>query len=309
MKPGRSAVSEASGESSGLASGPGANPTGAVEKRKLDAGLYIAATPIGNLGDVTLRLLDALAGADLVACEDTRVTERLLLRYGLKAKLLPYHEHNAEAMRPKLLAALTDGKAVLLVSDAGTPLISDPGFKLVRAAVAAGHAVTALPGPSAVLAALAVAGLPTDRFLFAGFLPPKSAARSTAIAELAPVRASLVLLEAPQRLAAALADLAAGLGPRPAAVARELTKKFEEVRRGTLAELAAYYAEAGPPKGEVTLVIGPPLDGAAEAAIDLDGTLRAAMSKLRLSEAVAAVAAETGLPRKTVYARALALSR
>jgi 16S rRNA (cytidine1402-2'-O)-methyltransferase len=309
MKPGRSAVSEASGGSSGLASGLGANPTGAAEKRKLDAGLYIAATPIGNLGDVTLRLLDALAGADLVACEDTRVTERLLVRYGLKAKLLPYHEHNAEAMRPKLLAALANGKAVLLVSDAGTPLISDPGFKLVRAAVAAGHAVTALPGPSAVLAALAVAGLPTDRFLFAGFLPPKSAARSTAIAELAPVRASLVLLEAPQRLAAALADLAAGLGPRPAAVARELTKKFEEVRRGTLAELAAHYAEAGPPKGEVTLVIGPPLDGAAEAAIDLDGALHAAMSKLRLSEAVAAVAAETGLPRKTVYARALALSR
>jgi 16S rRNA (cytidine1402-2'-O)-methyltransferase len=305
MKAGRSAVGEASEQSSGLR----ANPTGAAEKRKLDAGLYIAATPIGNLGDVTLRLLEALTGADLVACEDTRITQRLLGRYGLAAKLVPYHEHNAEAMRPKLLAALAAGKSVLLVSDAGTPLISDPGFKLVRAAVAAGHAVTALPGPSAVLAALAVAGLPTDRFLFAGFLPAKTAARTSAIAELAGVRATLVLLESPQRLAVALADLAAGLGPRPAAVARELTKAFEEVRRGTLTELAAHYAASGPPKGEVTLVIGPPLAEASESTIDLDAALRDAMAKLRLSEAVAAVAAETGLPRKAVYARALALSR
>jgi 16S rRNA (cytidine1402-2'-O)-methyltransferase len=287
-----------------------ANPTGAAEKRKpLAPGLHVAATPIGNLGDVTLRLLDALAAADLVACEDTRITERLLQRYGLSAKLLPYHEHNAAAMRPKLLRALAEGKSVLLVSDAGTPLISDPGFKLVRAAIAAGHAVSALPGPSAVLAALAVAGLPTDRVLFAGVLPAKSIARAAAIAELVSVPASLVLLESAQRLAAALADLADGLGPRPAAVTRELTKAFEEVRRGSLVELAAHYAAAGPPKGEVTLVIGPPEGPAQVEPVDLDSALRAAMARFRLSEAVAAVAAETGLPRKTVYARALALGK
>jgi len=279
------------------------------EKRKLAPGLHVAATPIGNLGDVTLRLLDALAAADLVACEDTRVTEKLLGRYGIAAKLLPYHEHNAAAMRPRLLAALAAGQAVLLVSDAGTPLISDPGFKLVRDAIEAGHPVIALPGPSAVTAALSIAGLPTDRFLFAGFLSSKSAARRTAIAELAPIQATLVLLESPARLAESLADLAAGLGPRPAAVTRELTKRFEEVRRGTLAELAAHYADAGPPKGEITLVIGPPAAAAPAETVDIDDALRAAMEKFRLSEAVALVAAETGLPRKTVYARALALGR
>jgi 16S rRNA (cytidine1402-2'-O)-methyltransferase len=299
-------VGEAREASSGARS---ANPSGAGEKRKLDPGLYIAATPIGNLGDVTLRLLDALAGADLVACEDSRVTVHLLQRYGIEAKLTPYHDHNAESVRPRLLQALAEGKSVVLVSDAGTPLINDPGYKLVRAAVANGHPVTALPGPSAVMAALAVAGLPTDRFLFAGFLPPKSAARRTAIAELAAVRASLVLLESPQRLAAALADLAAGLGPRPAAVTRELTKKFEEVRRGSLAELAAHYAESGPPRGEITLVIGPPDVSAKAESVDLDAALHDALARFRLSEAVAAVAAETGLPRKTVYARALALTK
>jgi len=280
-----------------------------VEKRKPAPGLYIAATPIGNLGDVTFRLLEALEGADLVACEDTRITERLLARYGIAARQVPYHEHNAAAMRPKLLAALAEGRSVVLVSDAGTPLISDPGFKLVRAAIEAGHPVTALPGPSAVTAALAVAGLPTDRFLFAGFLPSKSTARRKAIAELKPVAATLVLLEAPSRLPESLADLAQELGPRPAAVARELTKAFEEVRRGRLDTLAAHYAEAGPPKGEVTLVIGPPDDAPTARETDVDEALRAAMARFRLSEAVAMVAAETGLPRKAVYARALALNR
>ena len=258
---------------------------------------------------MTLRLLDALAAADLVACEDTRVTDRLLARYGLKARLVAYHEHNAEQMRPRLLNALAAGQALVLVSDAGTPLISDPGYKLVRAAIDGGHPVAVLPGPSAVTAALAVAGLPTDRFLFAGFLPPKTAARRSAIAELAPIRATLVLLESPQRLAEALGDLAAGLGPRPAAVARELTKRFEEVRRDRLDALARHYEAAGPPKGEITLVIAPPDPAAARAGIDLDAALRAALARLRLSEAVAAVAAETGLPRREVYARALALSK
>jgi 16S rRNA (cytidine1402-2'-O)-methyltransferase len=287
---------------------PPANPSEPLAERKLAPGLHVAATPIGNLRDVTLRLLDALAAADLVACEDTRVTERLLARHGVKARLFAYHDHNAEQVRPRLLAALAEGQSVLLVSDAGTPLISDPGYKLVRAAIAAGHPVLALPGPSAVTAALAVAGLPTDRFLFAGFLPAKAAARRSAIAELAAVRATLVLLESPQRLAEALADMAAGLGPRPAAVARELTKRFEEVRRDRLDALAAHYAAAGPPKGEITLVIAPPDAAAAREAIDLDAALRAALARFRLSEAVAAVAAETGLPRRQVYARALELS-
>src|SRR5438270_817351 len=190
----------------------------------LAGGLYLVATPIGNLRDVTLRALEVLAAADLIACEDTRVTRKLLDHYGITAPLTPYHDHNAATARPKLLARLAAGAAVALVSDAGTPLVSDPGFKLVRAACEAGHAVTALPGPSAVLAALAVAGLPTDRFLFEGFLPPKQAQRRSRIAELARIPATLVLFESGPRIAAALADLADGLGAREAAVCRELTK-------------------------------------------------------------------------------------
>jgi 16S rRNA (cytidine1402-2'-O)-methyltransferase len=278
-----------------------------VEAREPAPGLYVVATPIGHLGDVSLRALDVLAGADVIACEDTRVTRKLLDRYGIATPLTPYHDHNAEAARPKLLARLADGAAVALVSDAGTPLISDPGYKLVGAARDAGHAVTAVPGASSVLAALAVAGLPTDRFLFAGFLPPKPGARRTRIAELAAIPATLVLFETGPRLAAALADLAAGLGSRAAAVCRELTKLHEEVRRGDLAALAADYAAAPAPRGEIVLVIGPP-EAAAPDAADIDAMLRAALSRATLKDAVAEVAAAAGVSRRELYQRALAVT-
>src|SRR4029079_14713424 len=212
-----------------------------VEIGPLAPGLHIVATPIGNLGDITVRALQALAGADLIACEDTRVSRKLLDRYGIATPPTPYHEHNAAVARPKLLRRLAEGAAVALISDAGTPLVSDPGYKLVRAARAAGHRVTALPGASAVLAGLAVAALPTDRFFFEGFLPPKQTARRARIAELARIPATLVLFETGPRLGAALADLAAGLGDREAAVCRELTKLHEEVRRDGLQALADAY--------------------------------------------------------------------
>ena len=218
----------------------------------------MVATPIGNLGDVTLRALSILAAADAVLAEDTRVSRTLLARYGIETPLSPYHEHNAAEARPRALRRIAEGQALALISDAGTPLVSDPGFKLVAEAVAAGFAVTAAPGASAALAALCVAGLPTDRFFFEGFLPPRSAARRERINALAAVPATLVFYEAPSRLAEALADLAAELGPRPAAVARELTKLHEEVRRGTLDALAAEFAAAEPPRGEIVVVVGPP---------------------------------------------------
>src|SRR5689334_802310 len=229
-----------------------------IQGSRLAPGLYLVATPIGNLGDITLRALQALAGADLIACEDTRVTRKLLDRYAITTPLTPYHDHNAARARPGLLRRLTEGAAVALVSDAGTPLISDPGFKLVRAAQEAGHLVTALPGASAVLTALSVAGLPTDQFFFAGFLPPKQAARRTRVAELASLPATLVLFESGPRLAAALADLAAGLGgEREAALCRELTKLHEEIRRGDLKTLAEACA-GEEPRGELVIVIAPP---------------------------------------------------
>src|SRR5580704_4473450 len=214
----------------------------ALDAPALEPGLYVVATPIGNLRDITLRALEALAAADLIACEDTRVTHKLLERYGIATPMTPYHEHNAAEARPKILARLAAGAAVALVSDAGTPLISDPGFKLARDAAAAGHFVTALPGASAVLAALAVSGLPTDRFVFEGFLPAREAQRRKRIAELKGIAATLVLFETGPRIAAALADLSAALGARAAAVCRELTKLYEEVRRGDLASLAGDYA-------------------------------------------------------------------
>ena len=276
--------------------------------KSLTPALYIVATPIGNLGDLTMRARDILAAADLVACEDTRVTGKLLSAFGLKRPLLAYNDHNAEKVRPTLLEAVRQGKAVALVSDAGTPLISDPGYKLVRDAAEAGLAVTAAPGPSALLAALVLAGLPTDRFLFAGFLPPKSGARRTALGELASVPATLVFYESGPRLAASLADMAAVLGDRPAAVARELTKLFEEVRRDPLSALAAHYAEAGPPKGEIVIVVGAPAEPAASADT-LDAALRRALASNSTRDAAALVAGETGLPRKQVYARALELAR
>jgi 16S rRNA (cytidine1402-2'-O)-methyltransferase len=284
------------------------SPLGA-ERVRLAAGLYVVATPIGNLGDVTLRALSVLASADLVLCEDTRVTRRLLDRYGLRPQLLSYHEHNAAAVRPRVLARLGIGAAIALVSDAGTPLVSDPGYKLVEAAIGAGHAIFPIPGPSAALAALVAAGLPTDRFLFEGFLPAKAAQRATRIGDLATIPATLIFYESGPRLAASLADLAAKLGERQAAVCRELTKAFEEVRRGKLPVLAAHYAEAGAPKGEIVIVVGPPdTDMPSLSAEALDAKLRIALTRLSVKDAANAVAAETGVARRQTYQRALALA-
>jgi 16S rRNA (cytidine1402-2'-O)-methyltransferase len=270
----------------------------------------LVATPIGNLDDITLRALKVLAAADLVACEDTRTTGRLLALLGVKAPpLTAYHDHNAERARPGLLARLRQGAVVALVSDAGTPLVSDPGYRLVRACLAEGLAVTSLPGPSAVLTALQLSGLPSDRFLFAGFLPPKAAARRTVLGELAGVPASLVFYESPRRLADALAAMAAVLGPRDAAVARELTKLYEEVRRDSLPGLAAHYAAVEPPKGEVVVVVGPPAPPPPVGDDEIDARLRQALASLSPRDAAAAVAAATGLPRRQVYGRAVALAK
>jgi 16S rRNA (cytidine1402-2'-O)-methyltransferase len=273
--------------------------------RKAQAGLYLVSTPIGNLGDMTLRGLQVLAGTDLIACEDTRVTHRLLDHYGIRTPLTPYHDHNAVAARPKLLARLAEGAAVALVSDAGTPLISDPGLKLVRAAHEAGHPVIAVPGASSVLAALASGGLPTDRFWFEGFLPAKEAARRTRISELDRIPGTLVLFESGPRLGDALADLADGLGSRQAAVCRELTKLHEEVRRGDLPELAVAYASGAETRGEIVILIAPPDVEAPLTADELDALLREALSRASLKEAVADVAAASGLSRRDVYRRAL----
>jgi len=280
-----------------------------VEAPALVGGLHIVATPIGNLRDITLRALEVLASADVIACEDTRVTRKLLDHYCIATPLTPYHEHNAASARPKLLARLAAGNSIALVSDAGTPLISDPGFKLVCAAREAGHQVTAVPGASAALAALVVAGLPTDRFFFEGFLPAKEGQRRARIAELARVPASLVLFESGPRLARALSDLAAGLGAREAAICRELTKMYEEVRRGEIAALARDYANEPPPRGEIVIVIAPPTAGAGELDADaLDAMLRRALGRASVKDAVAEVAAATGRSRREVYQRALALS-
>jgi 16S rRNA (cytidine1402-2'-O)-methyltransferase len=280
-----------------------------VEAPALAGGLHLVATPIGNLRDITLRALEVLASADVIACEDTRVTRKLLDHYCIATLLTPYHEHNAAAARPKLLARLAAGQAIALVSDAGTPLISDPGFKLVRAAREAGHQVTALPGASATLAALVVAGLPTDRFFFEGFLPAKEGQRRARIAELARIPASLVLFETGPRLARALSDLAAGLGAREAAICRELTKLYEEVRRGELAVLARDYANEPLPRGEIVIVIAPPAAGSGALDADaLDAMLRRALGRASVKDAVAEVAAATGQSRREVYQRALALS-
>jgi 16S rRNA (cytidine1402-2'-O)-methyltransferase len=280
----------------------------------LEAALYLVSTPIGNAGDIGARARDVLARADLVACEDTRVTGKLLVILGIKrdetaGRLLAYHDHNAAHRRPQIIERIKNGGSVALVSDAGTPLVSDPGYKLVAACVKEGLTVTAVPGPSAPLMALTLSGLPTDRFFFQGFLPAKGVARRTALAEISSVPGTLVFMESGPRLAASLADMAQVLGPRPAAVARELTKKFEEVRRGTLDALAAHYAEAGPPRGEICVVAGPPDADAAPTDADIDALLAEAMAKGSVKDAAAEVAARTGQPRKAVYARALALKR
>lgn len=285
----------------------GGQGSGGGRPSKPGPGLHLVATPIGNARDITLRALDVLANADLILCEDTRVTSRLMQIHGLHRPLMPYHDHNAAKVRPEILERLSRGAVIALVSDAGTPLVSDPGYRLVVDAVAAGIKVTTLPGASSVLAALTLAALPTDRFLFAGFLPPKSAARREVLGELAPVRSSLVFLESAQRLDEMLADAAAVLGPRKAAVARELTKLFEEVRRDGLDALAAHYAAAGPPRGEVVVVIGPPEEQAATSEADIDDALRAELVHAGPSAAAARVAAALNLPRRQLYARAMAL--
>jgi 16S rRNA (cytidine1402-2'-O)-methyltransferase len=280
----------------------------AIGASKAAPGLYLVATPIGNLGDITLRALEVLAGVDVIACEDTRVTRKLTERYGIATPLTPYHEHNAAEARPKLLARLARGQAVALVSDAGTPLISDPGYKLVRAAREADHAVTALPGASSVLAALSVAGLPTDRFFFEGFLPAKQAARQKRGAVLANIPATLVLFESGPRLPATLADLAAAFGTRTAAICRELTKLHEEVKRGDLETLAREYASGAETRGEFVIVVAPPADNE-ETPDDIDDLLRQALLRASVRDAVGEVALVTGRPRREVYQRALVLAK
>lgn len=265
----------------------------------LAPGLHLVATPIGNLGDITIRALTVLARADLVCCEDTRHSRTLLAHFAIERPLRPYHEHNADAERPRLMALLAQGKAIALISDAGTPLVSDPGYKLVRDAIAAGIHVSAIPGPSSVMCAVAMAGLPTDQFHFAGFLPSREGQRRTRLTELSAIPATLVLFEAPNRLAESLADIAAVLGTRSVAVARELTKRFEEVRRGPAAELAAW-AAAEPARGEIVILIGPAPPRAASDS-EIEAALQAHASDIGLKEASKAVAAQLGVPRSRVY--------
>ncbi|HTV33641.1 MAG TPA: 16S rRNA (cytidine(1402)-2'-O)-methyltransferase [Methylocella sp.] len=278
-----------------------------AEVEPIRPGLHVVATPIGNLGDISFRALATLAAADVVLAEDTRVTKTLLAHYGISTPLVAYHEHNAAVIRPHLLARLAGGAALALVSDAGTPLISDPGFKLVSEALAQNIEVVSVPGASAVLAALVVAGLPTDRFFFEGFLPPKGSARRTRIAALSTIPGTLVFFESPRRAAETLADLAAVLGSREAAIARELTKHFETVRRGLLPDLAAAIAVEDPPKGEIVLLVGPPgIQPLVQE--EVDARLGKALEGLSVKDAAAVVSAETGQPRRKIYARALELA-
>jgi 16S rRNA (cytidine1402-2'-O)-methyltransferase len=269
-------------------------------------GLHVVATPIGNLGDVSLRSLAVLRGADRIYCEDSRITARLLARYGIRTPLHTYHDHNAEAIRPAILAALHRGERVALVSDAGTPLVCDPGYKLVRAAIAEKLPVTAVPGPSAAVTALILSGLPLDAFLFAGFLPKQQAARRQALGRWTALEATLIFYEAPSRLAGSLADISKILGPRNAAVARELTKLHEEVRRGRLADLAGHYRQIGAPRGEIVIVVGPP-EPILPDREEVELRLRAALAKLGVRDAAAKLAGETGLPRQQLYRRAQAI--
>ncbi|MBA4802794.1 MAG: 16S rRNA (cytidine(1402)-2'-O)-methyltransferase [Euryhalocaulis sp.] len=274
----------------------------------LAPGLYIVSTPIGNLRDITFRALDVLAGADLILAEDTRITRRLLETYGVTTTMRAYHDHNAAEIRPEIIAQLEGGARIAQVSDAGTPLVSDPGFKLARDAIDAGIGVIPIPGASAALAGLAAAGLPTDAFLFAGFAPPKSGKRAAFFETFVRVPATLIFYESGPRLADSLAAMADVFGPRPAAVARELTKRFEETVRGDLPDLAARYAESGAPKGEIVVLVGPPSE--AEAEWDdarIDTALKEAMEADSVKDAAAVVAKASGLPRRDLYQRALAL--
>ena len=286
---------------------PEGNPTHTASGSKLAPGLYLVATPIGNLDDITLRALKVLSNAEVIACEDTRVTGKLLSLLGLSTSLTPYHEHNAERARPALLARIKAGEAVALVSDAGTPLVSDPGYRLVQACIAENLPVTSLPGASAALTALQLSGLPSDRFLFAGFLPVKGGARRSILSELAAVPATLIFYESPRRLDDCLPDMLAVLGDRPAAVARELTKLYEEIQRGHLSELIAHYTAVGLPKGEAVIVVGPPDAEMVVTTEDIDAQLRYALLNNSLRDAAALVATATGLPKREVYSRAVAL--
>ena len=284
----------------------------ASEAEPLAPGLHVVATPIGNLRDVTIRALATLAAADAVLAEDTRVTRTLLAHYGITTPLLAYHEHSGEAVRERFIARLRAGEALALVSDAGTPLVSDPGYKLVQAAIEAGVAITPIPGASAVMTALVAAGLPTDRFFFEGFLPQKAGARRNRLEALIQVPGTLVLFESPHRLVEMLADAAAVLGSdRPAAVTRELTKLYETVRRDTLGALSDRFSSEGPPKGEIVVVIGPAVapERSAEGDAGLDAAIRAALERHSIKDAASLVADETGQPRRLVYTRALALAR
>ncbi len=278
-----------------------------VAERELAPGLYLTATPIGNAADVTLRALTVLRQCDAIVAEDTRVTARLLAIYGISRPLLTYNDHNAPLMRPKLLERLKAGARLALVSDAGTPLVSDPGHKLVRAASKAGIAVFPVPGASAALAALTASGLPSDRFFFVGFLPAKAGPRRSALEQLRAIPATLIFFESPQRLKDSLADMAELLGAREAAIARELTKLHEEIRRLPLAELALAYANAPPPKGEITLVVGPPLEENAPGGERVDALLKAALPFMPVKAAAQLVAEATGSSRRMVYLRALGL--
>lgn len=278
----------------------------------IPSGLVLVATPIGHLGDISARALAALRAADVILCEDTRTTARLLQEYGISARTEALHDHNEAGRAPALVSRMAQGARMALVSDAGTPLVSDPGYRLVRAAIEAGVPVSAVPGPNAAVMALTLSGLPPQPFLFLGFPPPRSAARLAAFgklraAERAGLSATLLWHEAPHRLAESLADMATAFGDRPAAVCRELTKRFEEVRRAGLADLAAWYA-VNAPRGEITVVVAPAAEEKTDAE-DLDGALRRALSSASVRDAAALVAAATGLPRKIVYARALELSQ
>ena len=289
-----------------LDAAPRPQAAGAFPQIELAPGLYLVATPIGNLRDITLRALAVLQAADRIFCEDTRVTGKLLARYGISTSLAAYHDHNADQVRPIVLTALRRGERVALVSDAGTPLVSDPGYKLVRAALGEDLPVTAIPGPSAAVTALILSGLSPDAFLFAGFLPSRQAARQRALERWAAVEATLVFYESAPRLVESLTDMAEVLGNREAAVARELTKLHEEVRRGRLADLAAHYRLAGPPRGEAVVVLGPPEHHEPDQA-EVDERLRAALAELGVREAAAKLAAETGMARGELYRRALAM--
>jgi 16S rRNA (cytidine1402-2'-O)-methyltransferase len=274
--------------------------------QSLPPGLYIVATPIGNLGDMTSRAAETLCRADYILAEDKRVSAKLLARIGAKAPMTAYHDHSDDKLRERILTDLGT-KAIALISDAGTPLISDPGYKLVRAARQAGHAVHTLPGPCAAIAALTLAGLPTDRFLFLGFLPAKAKARSEAIDEVSTIWASLVLYESGPRLGESLASLAEGLGAREGAVIREISKLHEETVTGSLAELAERYSNS-PPKGEIVIVVGPPAEREAASDDELDNALRVALVSMSPSRAAADVATSLGIPKKRAYARALELA-